>query len=293
MALSFVQSHTDVVELRDLLKANKPPGVDDSQLPWIISKIEKPQALRDIETIVAASDGIMVARGDLGVEMSLERVPVVQKNLINLCNKMEKPVITATQMLQSMITSSKPTRAEVSDVANAVFDGTDAVMLSAESATGDFPIECIEYMARIVLQAESALGETPGPLSHQELFNYEAIIAQSAVVSANSGGIRAMIVLSASGIMAKYVSKRKPNVPIIVATPNETTFRRLCLFRGCYPILIPYTESADETFKNLESAISSKNLLIKDDPVAFCVGTIPIVLSNTLKLYNFGGTLKK
>jgi len=293
MALSFVQSHTDVLELRELLRAHKPENMDDSQLPWIISKIEKPQALREIETIVAASDGIMVARGDLGVEMSLERVPVVQKNLINLCNKMEKPVITATQMLQSMITSSKPTRAEVSDVANAVFDGTDAVMLSAESATGAYPIESVEYMARIVLQAESALGDLQsGPLSHQEPYNYEAVIAQAAVESARDGGVKAMIVLSASGFMAKYVSKRKPNVPILTCTPYDITYRRLCLFRGCYPIKIANSESADETLRNIETSILSKGLLATDDIVVFAVGSIPEILSNTLKMYNFGSNIK-
>jgi len=292
MALSFVQSHTDVLELRELLKNNKAEGIEDSQLPWIISKIEKPQALREIETIVAVSDGIMVARGDLGVEMSLERVPVVQKNLINLCNKMEKPVITATQMLQSMITNSKPTRAEVSDVANAVFDGTDAVMLSAESATGAYPIESVEYMARVVLQAESALGDIPGPLSHQESYNYEAVIAQAAVESAKHGGVKAMIVLSASGFMAKYVSKRKPNVPILTCTPYDITYRRLCLFRGCYPIKIASSDSADATLVNIETAILAKGLLAPDDVVVFAVGSIPEILSNTLKMYNFGSNLK-
>jgi len=206
---------------------------------------------------------------------------------------MEKPVITATQMLQSMITNSKPTRAEVSDIANAVFDGTDAVMLSAESATGAYPIESVEYMARIVLQAESALGEITGPLSHQEPLNYEAVIAQAAVTSANHAGVKSIIVLSASGYMAKYISKRKPSVPIITCTPYDITYRRLCLFRGCYPIKIANTESADDTLINIENAILQKGLLATDDIVVFAVGSIPEILSNTMKMYNFGSNVKK
>jgi len=293
MALSFVQSHTDVLELRELLKANKPPGLDDDRLPLIISKIEKPAALRDIETIVVASDGIMVARGDLGVEMSLERVPVVQKNLIHLCNKLERPVITATQMLQSMIVSSKPTRAEVSDVANAVFDGTDAVMLSAESATGAFPIESVEMMCKVVLQAESVLGEIPGPTSHLEQYNFEAVIAQAAVQSASHPLVRALVCLSATGLMARYVSKRKPTVPILACTPFDYTYRRMCLFYGCYPIMIANSNSADATLVNIEQAILQKGLLTQEDIVVFCVGSLPEILSNSLKVYTFGANVKK
>ncbi|TPX66488.1 pyruvate kinase [Spizellomyces sp. 'palustris'] len=273
VAMSFVQRVEDVEELKRLfgewknsdaqLSANtrgivRHPVHDDIDAevdeleenwrPHIILKIEKPQALDVIDDLIRVGDGIMVARGDMGVEISLERVPVIQKMLIRKANAADKPVITATQMLETMINSPVPTRAEVSDVANAVFDGTDAVMLSAECATGKYPIETVQMMARVCQQAED--GDTymhPQVITAHDRRNrvndgsgeFAYPIADATVAAAEEANASAIIVFTTLGSMAIYVAKRRPNRPIIAVTSSYSLYRRLVLNYGVYPTLTP------------------------------------------------------
>ncbi|TPX33192.1 pyruvate kinase [Synchytrium microbalum] len=211
--------------------------IEEDWRPHIISKIEKPQALDQIDDIIRITDGIMVARGDLGVECSLEQVPVLQKMLIRKTNQAEKPVITATQMLESMVHAPVPTRAEVSDVANAVFDGTDAVMLSAEMATGDFPVETVAMTNSLTLAppivtdkgAVSARRKLPSEFAHA--------IADAATDAGREGDVKAMIIFTTSGDMAIYCSKRRPTYALLAVTPTASIFRRLNLLYGVLPVL--------------------------------------------------------
>lgn len=276
------------------------------KLPLIISKIEKPQAVDNITSILEATDGIMVARGDLGVELSLERVPAIQKLLIEASNNLQKPVITATQMLQTMIDNPVPTRAEVSDVANAVFDGSDAVMLSAESAVGSYPVQSVQTMVRIIEEAEKDLNrainrrrnavfvEMQQALTTSEVetpaFAFHQAIAQCVVSAARKSKSTAIVVLSYSGLMAMRISKFKPDVPIIALTPSKVAYRRMALLGYLYPILFEFKSTVDETLRAAEKVISDKGYLGHGDGVLVCAGYIDKLpgLTNTIKLYNFG-----
>jgi len=276
-------------------------------LPLIISKIEKPQAVDNITSILEVTDGIMVARGDLGVEMSLERVPAIQKLLIEASNNLQKPVITATQMLQTMIDSPVPTRAEVSDVANAVFDGSDAVMLSAESAVGSYPVQAVQTMVRIIEEAEKDLDQsihrrrnavfvemqealTVTVKSDSPAFAFHQAIAQSVVSGARKSKATAIIVLSHSGLMAMRVSKYKPDVPVIALTPSKVAFHRMALLGYVYPLFFEFKGTVDETLAAAEKLIASKGYLAKGDRVILATGHLDELpgLTNTIKLYNFG-----
>ncbi|KAH9252455.1 pyruvate kinase [Batrachochytrium salamandrivorans] len=269
IALSFVQVAADVQVLLDLFetfrKTRNEVTIDTSidasdiyactvdgdgeppHLPWrpfVISKIEKPQALDAIDDIIALSDGIMVARGDLGVEISLKRVPIIQKMLIHKANAAEKPVITATQMLESMINSPVPTRAEVSDVTNAVLDGTDAVMLSGECAVGKYPIETVSMMSSICQHAEAGDDFMQQPammkwnsckVKHLQALRHP--IADAAIAAAHEAHACALIVFTYTGDMAYFVSKRRPNHPIVAITHRMFLYRRLVLLYGVFPVL--------------------------------------------------------
>ncbi|KAJ1568875.1 hypothetical protein HK096_004987 [Nowakowskiella sp. JEL0078] len=254
VALSFVQRAQDVQDLINVFKECQNSETDEEEAengeievgwrPRIISKIEKPQALEEIDQIIEISDGIMVARGDLGVEVSFEKVPVIQKMLIRKANLAEKPVITATQMLESMISSPVPTRAEVSDVANAVFDGTDAVMLSAECAVGKYPIETVKMMGSICLNAEEgSIYAANSPLEFDPQHHLKGIsalarpIADASVAAAAEANATAIITFTTSGAMATYVSKRRPRRRIIAVTPTLSIYQRLPLLYGVYPVL--------------------------------------------------------
>ncbi|MCS7056505.1 MAG: pyruvate kinase [Thermoflexales bacterium] len=227
LAMSFVRSADDVHELRHLIRES---GGDQI----VIAKIEKPEALDDLPNIVRASDAVMVARGDLGVEAAPEEVPFYQKRIILTCLRAGKPVITATQMLQSMIHAPQPTRAEASDVANAVLDGTDAVMLSGETAVGEFPVQAVEAMARIAARAEASITYRPGALL-AEVRNALAdddstdhktdAITTAAVRIAETIGAKAIVCASASGFTARMIARHRPAVPIICLTPFERTKR--------------------------------------------------------------------
>jgi len=228
VAVSFVRSGTDIHRVKKIIREH---GMDTP----VIAKIEKHEALNGLDEIFDAADGIMVARGDLGVEIPLEQVPGLQKTLIRRANRVGKPVITATQMLRSMVDAPRPTRAEAADVANAVLDGTDAVMLSEETASGNHPVGALRYMTRIVTSAEEAfphdryLGLTPGS-------GVSESVAHAACVLADHLGAAAVVAPTSSGRTAAHVSRFRPRQPVIAVSPNETTVRRSTLYWGCEPV---------------------------------------------------------
>jgi pyruvate kinase len=298
IALSFVQHHEDILYLQRYFQECQP---GETQFPKVIAKIEKPQALEDIDQILGAADGLMVARGDLGVELLPERVPVAQKMLIAKCNLAEKPVITATQMLESMIESATPTRAEVSDVANAIFDGSDAVMLSGETAVGKYPPIAVQMMDRIAREVESSLS-SPNPVDEPrgvgELLDaplaFHQAIANSAAATARLVGAKAIVAFSHSGTMARRISKRKPPCPIIALTPDRTTYQQMTLLRGVYPFIQQVSPNTDETLLHVEELMKEYNLLNEYDPLVFCAGQTHLsAMTNTLKLYRFGSALRQ
>jgi pyruvate kinase len=238
VALSFVQGADDIRKLKQLLGAAVRP-------PLVVAKIERPQAIAAIDEIIAETDAIMVARGDLGVEMAVEQVPPLQKRVIQKCNAAGVPVITATQMLESMMQSPRPTRAEASDVANAVLDGTDAVMLSGETASGEFPIEAVETMRRIVSLIE-AQGETPWLSRRRDqgrVYPDGEAIAYASCHGAEMVDAQAIITFTQTGSMARRVAKFRPSKRIIAVTSNESTFRQMALVWGIEPVLIGNIES--------------------------------------------------
>ncbi len=240
LALSFVRSAADVVTLREGIA--RCAGVDATDPPWIpiVAKIEMPQAVADLTAIVEISDAIMVARGDLGVEMEIAKVPVVQKQIIAACNEHGRPCIVATQMLETMIENAVPTRAEASDVANAVFDGADAVMLSAETATGRHPVLVVETMSRIIDAAETRIRETPvpnsPPLRLAAGHRATAALAHGAWDIARDLSARAVVCWSQNGGTARYLSQNNFVVPIFAFTSSPISARRLALLRGITPI---------------------------------------------------------
>jgi pyruvate kinase len=221
----------------------------------IIAKIENYKGVENFTEILRVADGIMIARGDLGVEIPAEDVPLMQKSIIATCNRAGKPVITATQMLDSMIRNPRPTRAEASDVANAIFDGTDAVMLSGETAQGAFPVEAVETMARIALRTEKALEyrkilEYFEPAAHITVTD---AISYATCHAAQELGAAAIISATQSGHTARMVSKYKPKAPIIAVTPSEKVASALSLTWGVYPLLCPPTSQTDEIFNTAVS----------------------------------------
>ena len=239
LALSFVRRAQDIAELREQIPKQM----------LVVAKIEKDSALENIESIVRASDAIMVARGDLGVELPFEEVPIAQKKIIALCNKLGRPVITATQMLESMITNPRPTRAEASDVANAIFDGTDAVMLSAETAAGAYPRLAVEAMSRIITEIERhprvvRTDERRAP--SDTVVSTEQAIAAAATSAVRSLGAPALIVFTKSGFSARIVASHRPNVPILVLTDQERTYRQMALVWGVIPCLVAHCETYED-----------------------------------------------
>ena len=286
VALSFVRRRDDVLRLRVYLEEA------DSHV-FIVSKIEKPEAWDNLDAIIDESDGVMVARGDLGVEMALEKVPFVQKSIIDRARKAGKFVITATQMLESMVHSPVPTRAEVSDVANAIYDGTDAVMLSAETSKGEYPVEAVAIMARIAKEAEDSLKhegykETPrraGPSSP-----FADTMAEMAYRCARIQGATAIVVFSASGASARLVSKYRPPVPIYAFTQSDMVARKLSVIYGINALVVPDPLDTDEMVKQLDHILLGKGLLKPRDNVVFMAGQ-PIGRAGTtnfVKLHRMG-----
>ena len=278
LALSFVSNADDVTGVRAILREN------DTDIP-IIAKIERGVAVNKFDDILATSESIMVARGDLGVDIPLEKVPLVQKEIIRKCNQTGKPVITATQMLESMVNAPRPTRAEVADVANAIFDGTDAIMLSEETAIGKYPVQAVKMMARIAREAEDKLPyeqilSERGRWLEQKT---DELISYSACHTAQSLGATALVAFTQSGSTAGRVSKYRPRMPILAITPDAVVVGRLMLWWGVYPFQTARASSVDELFTT--AAKLSKELgLAKPGDLVVITGGVPIGVAGSTNL---------
>jgi pyruvate kinase len=269
VAISFVRTAEDVKKVRYAMERFS----NGKRLPLLIAKLEKPEALDNLESILELVDGVMVARGDLGVELPPERVPALQKSIIRNANKNAKLVITATQMLESMITNQLPTRAEASDVANAIFDGTDAVMLSAESASGKYPIEAVKMMDRIVREAESHYLEWGATQSVAGFEHSDAAsMARAAQSLANDTNVTAVACFTTRGQTAWLMSKIRPRVPILGFTPNADTARRLAFLWGVRPQLVPFANSLDEMLGHVDAALMKSQVVQLGDQVVLICG---------------------
>ena len=266
IAFSFVRTSSDVKELRDILnKANSKA--------MILTKVETQEAVDNIDDIIAFSDAIMVARGDLSVEIGYENTPLVQKMIIKKCNEAGKPVITATQMLESMIKSPVPTRAEVSDIANAILDGTDAIMLSEESTLGEYPIEAVEMMASIALKVENSEHHAEmlwGMHAHHIGIGHSTTLA--AMEAAEKVDAKYIVTLTEYGYAARMVSRNRGHQAILVLTPNETLFYLSCLMYGCYPIMQSKYKTFDEALLNVRPLLQENKLVKKGDKVVVVSG---------------------
>jgi pyruvate kinase len=283
IALSFVRTAADV-------RAGKAIIARAGKNTPVISKLEKPEAIDNLDEILAVTDSVMVARGDLGVEMSLEKVPVVQKQIIARSRDALVPVITATQMLDSMQKSPRPTRAEASDVANAVFDGSDALMLSGETAAGNYPLESVEMMDRIIRQAEASVMELLRPRRHGELQISEAI-AEAICGAAEELRMKAIAVFTESGSSARLVSKYRPRAPIIAFSPNQETRRQMSLLWGVLPRSIVRVHDIDQLSKAAEDRLKEERLVKRGDIVGVVAGT-PLGTTGTtnlMRLVRIGG----
>jgi len=253
VALSFVRSADEVLRLREQMDRH----ADADAVP-IIPKIERPEAIEALDAILERAGGVMVARGDLGIEMPAEVVPVMQKRIIAAANDAGVPVITATQMLESMVTQRRPTRAEASDVANAILDGTDAVMLSAETAVGAHPVESVRMMGRIAEQAEGILAERLGERpsrARSEVSARQRALAAAACRIAAELRVSGIVAFTMTGATARYISQQRPPIPVYALTPNEGTYRRLALLWGVRPILFPLFGSTDEMIERGEARL--------------------------------------
>jgi pyruvate kinase len=306
LALSFVRSHTDIEELREYIEGapsesadahlgERKPGENPHRVPSIVAKIEKPEALDDLERIVLASDAVMVARGDLGVEISPEQVPVAQKKIIRMCNRMGKPVITATQMLQSMIDAPRPTRAEASDVANAILDGSDAVMLSGETSVGSYPVEAVAFMKKIAVQVEQSAAFSYHRLMGMEevhgKHSDEAAISQAVsrvtVDIAEECSAAAIVTSTESGRTARTVARHRPSSTLLVVTPFEETARRMQLVWGARPVVVDAFENTDKMIKMMVKACTKEGVAAVGDRVILTAG-IPFEVhgvTNMLKVH--------
>ena len=273
VALSFVKNAEDIRSVKEVIRER------EGDTP-VIAKIERHEALDHVDNIIEAADGIMVARGDLGVEIPLEDVPIIQKMLIQRANAIGKPVITATQMLRSMVSSPRPTRAEAADVANAVLDGTDAVMLSEETASGDYPIQAVQFMARIIRSAES-------DFSHErylELVPRREVsdsVAHAACVLANHLDAAAIVAPTSSGRTARYISRFRPKQPIVALSPDANVVRRLALYWGCLPHLVPQPTDTDDMIERSSQLVLNFDYAAKHDLVVMTAGHPVGVSGNT------------
>lgn len=276
VASSFVRSAEDVIPLRKVMR-------QAGKRAPVIAKIERPEAVKNIASIVEAYDGIMVARGDLGIEMPIDEVPVIQKNIIRHCNRLGKPVITATQMLDSMMSNPRPTRAEVTDVANAILDGTDATMLSGETAVGQYPVESVKIMDSIARRIERSQEFRTGcasKLSYPVRDVTEAI-GESAARLAEDIGVAAIITCTFGGTTARLVSKYRPAARIVGAASNEETARVLTLSWGISPIFVEMAKDTDELITNAVEAACENRLVKKGDRVLVLAGVPVGVPGNT------------
>lgn len=286
MALSFVRSALDIHQMRAMLPHRKDDPIR------IISKIEKPQAIADLDSIISVSDGIMIARGDLGVELPPQKVPLIQKLAIQKANAMGRLTITATQMLESMTENARPTRAEASDVANAVLDGTDAVMLSAETAAGKYPVETVKMMAAIIREIEQGttvpMSLNPTFLSHLQTF--PNAVAKAATAAANEMNIKGLVVVTHSGATARLMMTYRPNKPIIACTPNARVYHQMAAFWGVEPYLLPISNDTDEMIEIIETMLRSERGLESGDEIIVVMGS-PVTdqaETNLIKFHRLG-----
>ncbi len=277
VALSFVREANDIQRVKEVMSAKK-------RVAPIIAKIEKHEALQKIDAIIEAADGIMIARGDLAVETPLENVPLVQKDIIKKCNRVGKPVITATQMLKSMVEYPRPTRAEANDVANAVLDGTDAVMLSEETTIGKYPAQAVQVMDKILQTTESELQPRHGlpTEEHDGKLAVAAAVCHAAVNIAQDLRVAAILTPTRSGTTARMVSRYRPKVPILALCHREETFRALALAWGVYPVRFKeYLETSDELIALCKQEALASGLVKNGDTVLITAGLPPTAQSTT------------
>jgi pyruvate kinase len=282
IALSFVRNASDIVRVHEIMKE------EGRTLP-VIAKIEKPQAVENLEEIIDAFDGIMVARGDLGVELPLEQVPLVQKRAVELARRWAKPVIVATQMLESMIHASIPTRAETSDVANAVLDGADALMLSGETSVGEFPVETVATMAKIIQSTEeNGLDRIPslGTKPH----THAGAVSLAAMEIAELLGSRYVCVFTESGDSLRRISRLRSSVAVLTFTPNAEIAHRLSLVWGSQVFIVPKVDHTDAMFEQVDTTVLAEGLCKAGDEVVVVAGTPPGVSgsTNTLRVHRVG-----
>ena len=289
LGLSFVREAKDVIQLREILTSK---GSDIR----IVSKIEKPQAVNNIDNIIEASDGIMVARGDLGIEISTEQVPIVQKNIIRKANQKRKVVIVATQMLESMTENPIPTRAETSDVANAILDGTDAIMLSGETAMGAYPVEAVNMMHKISVTTENSTfcrkNKFPRKMVDEEKNSQAMAIGMSIADMTKKMNVKAVVALTGSGFTPIFLSEGRLSVPILACCPNEHTLRAIKLYRGVQPISFNFAEIKIDrpTLQKLDEFLVHEAHLSYDDLV-IVTGSVPNLMvggTNFIKIHQIG-----
>jgi pyruvate kinase len=291
VALSFVRRPEDILDAKELIgQLLDEQGDSDKREAGIplIAKLEKPEAVARLDEILEVTDGVMVARGDLGVEMAPEKVPLIQKRIIAKCNELGLPVITATQMLESMITNPRPTRAEASDVANAILDGTDAVMLSAETATGAYPVEAVQMMARIALETE-AEGSTARHAQCQYL-TQEHAVSHAARALAEETSVQAIVVFTRSGTSARLISKDRPRTPILAFTPSLHVYRQLALWWGVWPHMIKMMGTTEELITTVDHRLQADQLIARGEHIVI-MGGLPVASkarTNFVKLHCVG-----
>jgi pyruvate kinase len=276
LALSFVRKADDITQLRGMIPKEM----------LVVAKIEKDSALDNIESIVKATDVVMVARGDLGVELPFEEVPFAQKRIISLCNRLGRPVITATQMLESMITHPRPTRAEASDVANAILDGTDAVMLSAETAAGQYPRLAVEAMSRIIheIEGHGRLMQMREDRRRAEMaYSTEFAIAAASSAAVTMLGAPCLIVFTKSGFSARVVASQRPQVPILVLTDIPRTYRHLALVWGVIPELVTHADTYEQMMKKALEAVRTRELARTGDRIVVTAG-VPFDVPGTTNM---------
>ena len=278
IAASFVRKASDVLAIREVLENNNATDIQ------IISKIENQEGVDNLDEILQVSDGLMVARGDLGVEIPTEDIPIVQKQMIKKCNALGKPVITATQMLDSMIRNPRPTRAEVTDVANAIYDGTDAIMLSGETAAGKYPVEAVKVMPAIAKRIEETLDyDTILRSKGLNNTNVTDAISYATCTTAKSLTASGIVTSTSSGYTARMVSKFRPKTPIIAATPNERTSRQLSLSWGVYTVMCEQAENTDDLIDNSIEASKNEGYIHEGELVVITTG-VPTGVSGTTNL---------
>ena len=295
VALSFVRRPEDVREAKALIRQHQVALHNKKSLASIVSipliaKLEKPEAIQRLDDILDVVDGVMVARGDLGVEMAPEKVPLIQKRIIARCNDLGLPVITATQMLESMITNPRPTRAEASDVANAILDGTDAVMLSAETATGAYPIEAVEMMARIALETEA--GNKTARQPQCKRLSQAHAVSHAARALTEEANVQAVVVFTRSGSSAHLISKDRPRTPILAYTPSERVYFQLALWWGVWAYRVALQGTTEELIAVVDQRLRDDSLIRRGELVVI-MGGFPVASqarTNFVKLHRVGGS---